>query len=105
MGRPHPCLVQGSQLVLQLVTFRSISTKQTHVILLFLTEIGDTSLSPVRPEMLGDNLLKQLHYVLLEVSQTGQYISFPFSLTKPFVDPRKRRFENLSKLWARPFHF
>jgi len=31
-------------------------------------EIGDTSLPQERPEMLDDDLLKQLHNVLLQVS-------------------------------------
>ncbi len=44
----------------------------------FLNKIGDTSLPPERPEMLDDDLLKQLHHVLLEVSQ---YAFFSFSLT------------------------
>ncbi|KAI0246245.1 Trm112p-domain-containing protein [Lactifluus subvellereus] len=30
-------------------------------------EIGDMSLPPERPEMLDDDLLKQLHHVLLEI--------------------------------------
>jgi multifunctional methyltransferase subunit TRM112 len=48
------------------------------VTVLFLNKIGDTSLPPERPEMLDDDLLKQLHHVLLEVSQ---YAFFSFSLT------------------------
>ncbi len=31
-------------------------------------KIGDTSLPVERPEMLDDDILKQLHHVLLEVS-------------------------------------
>ena len=61
-------LIQASREVNQLVILRSIS-KQTHVVLLFLNEIGDTSLPLERPEMLDDELLKQLHHVLLEVSR------------------------------------
>jgi len=70
--------------------------------LLFLNEIGDTSLPSERPEMLDDDLMKQLHHVLLEVSQ---YTLFPFSLTTSFVDPRRRRFDDVSKLRARLSHF
>jgi hypothetical protein len=33
-----------------------------------MNEIGDTSLPLERPEMLDDDLLRQLHHVLLEVS-------------------------------------
>ena len=96
MGRPHPGLARGNRPVI----FRSIS-KQTHVIPLFVNlknEIGDTSLPPERPEMLDDDLLKQLHHVLLEVSQ---YTLFPFSPMTSFVDPRRRRFYDMPKLWAR----
>ena len=51
--------------------------------------------------MLDDDFLKQLHHVLLEVSQ---YAVFPFSLTS-FVDPRRRRFDDMPKLRARVSHF
>ena len=51
--------------------------------------------------MLDDDFLKQLHHVLLEVSQ---YTLYPFSLTS-FVDPRGRRFDDMPKLRARVSHF
>jgi len=47
--------------------------------------------------MLDDDLLKQLHHVLLEVCQ---YTLYTFSLTASFVYPRRRRFDDLSKLRA-----
>jgi hypothetical protein len=37
----------------------------------FLCKIGDTSLPVERPEMLDDDLLRQLHHVLLEVGQVN----------------------------------
>ena len=52
--------------------------------------------------MLDDDLLKQLHHVLLEVSQ---YTLFPFSPMTSFLDPRRRRFYDMPKLWARLSHF
>jgi hypothetical protein len=52
--------------------------------------------------MLDDDLLKQLHHVLLEVSQ---YTLFPFSPMMSFVDPRRRRFDDMSKLWAHVSRF
>ena len=94
-------LIQASREVNQLVVFRSIS-KQAHVMLLYLNEIGDTSLPVERPDMLDDELLKQLHHVLLEVSRC---IFCPFSLMTSFVDPRRRRFDDLSELRARLSHF
>lgn len=69
----------------------------------YINEIGDTSLPLERPEMLDDDLLKQLHHVLLEVSQ---YTLFPFSSrTTPFVDPCRRRVDDVSKLRSRLSHF
>jgi hypothetical protein len=52
--------------------------------------------------MLDDDLLKQLHHVLLEVSQ---YTLFPFSPMTSFVDPRRRRIDDMSKLRSRLSHF
>jgi hypothetical protein len=37
--------------------------------LIYICKVGDTSLPVERPEMLDDDLLRQLHHVLLEVSQ------------------------------------
>ena len=52
--------------------------------------------------MLDDDLLRQLHHVLLEVCRC---IFFAFSLTTSFVDLRRRRFDDLSELRARLSHF
>jgi hypothetical protein len=66
-----------------------------------LFKIGDTSLPAERPEMLDDDLLKQLHHVLLEVSQRA---CAPFSLTSSFSDPHRRGFHDMSKVRARLFY-
>ena len=70
----------------------------------FLNEIGDTSLPPGRPEMLNDDLLKQLHYVLLKSVHTPYFPSHS-RLTMSFVDPHRQRFDDMSKLRARLSHF
>jgi len=44
------------------------------------------SLPPERPEMLDDDLLRQLHHVLLEVSQDTLFPFFPMT---SFIDPRR----------------
>jgi hypothetical protein len=54
--------------------FRSMS-KQTDSMMHFTNKIGDASLPLERPEMLDEDLLKQLHHVLLEVSQSSRFPS------------------------------
>ncbi len=68
-------------------------------------KIGDTSLPVERPEMLDDDILKQLHHVLLEVSHGHTCHHFLLSDLADFLlDPHRRGFHDMSKLWTRLSH-
>lgn len=71
MGRAHPGLARGTY-QLTWSSFHCISKSR-----FLFYEIGDTSLPPERPEMLDDDLLKQLHHVLLEVCQIASSLPSP----------------------------
>jgi len=73
MGRSHPGLARGKPAGHLSFHIETNSCRATF----FENEIGDTSLPLERPEMLDDELLKQLHHVLLEVSRHTPYFPSP----------------------------
>lgn len=79
MGRPYPSLPRGTN-----VSLCPYGTSPFIAVVFFSPQIGDTSLPVERPEMLDDDLLKQLHHVLLEVSQHVMPLCAlnPFPLTQ-----------------------
>jgi hypothetical protein len=66
-----------------------------------LYKVGDTSLPVERPEMLDDDLLRQLHHVLLEVSQHAFSSISPQSDGVFFLDSHRQWFHDVSKLRPR----
>jgi len=60
-------LIQASREVRNTSLF--IWDQRNKMLFFFKYKVGDTSLPVERPEMLDDDLLRQLHHVLLEVSQ------------------------------------
>ena len=59
-------LIQASREVSSTSLF--IQYQRKIICCLYIYKVGDTSLPVERPEMLDDDLLRQLHHVLLEVS-------------------------------------
>jgi multifunctional methyltransferase subunit TRM112 len=67
-------LIQASREVTGWSSFVPYRNKP-NAMMLFSNKIGDASLPLERPEMLDEDLLKQLHHVLLEVSQPSRFYS------------------------------